>query len=806
MNVAMHPDLSNKRKTIDDLIRYIRTCTEGNPNYLLLLGAGCSITSGIRGASDLLRAWQREIYESKLGQKCSDEEYSDKKAIEYFKTFCSHWYDTRNEYASLFEQKFDLPRQRRMFIEQEVAEKHPSIGYAYLIKLIKSNFFNTIFTTNYDDLLNEAFYTFSDKRPIICAHDSAIGSITVTSNRPKIIKLHGDYLFDDIKSTLRETETLEENIKSKFIEFAKNHGLIIIGYGGNDRSVMDVLFHLLKQDDYFKNGIYWCLRKGTEIHPELRKLLLRDRVYFVEIDGFDELMAELNSYLNKDELPIATSIISDRNDKLIEELLDNPYFTKSDSEIIKRDLARIRDSKEDNLIKKILASFEVDSSSNENIETYRYKSIKKYPEKLNLNENIILLRLHEKVSVYKYTEVISDITRLINEQPGITKPLKIELRKLEAICWIRLGEESKAISCYNDLIEIDYESTKYYLNIASLTRDQANRILFIDKALKLNEYESVPYASKARSLIYLLKNLIDPNSTRPKYDEIIQTLDMGIKRDPSISNPCWQVKFSFIIDNENDKTRRDEECKKILDDLNEQDPYDIRFVQLMVDFMVKKKEKGDDIIKIIREGKSKSREKKRLNFDLLLIETLSELNNKPELRNQMNYMDQEYENEDIYLDAKARILLKKFNDLHGAIEVMKESIKLNPHQSTFKQLFKYYLYAKKYDDAKQLLDKKIGGDKRDLEREYFEYTKKYEQAYEIVKELRNEEPYNKALVIHEAYFLLKLDKLQEAHDFMKKFLDYSNFSEPYLLVNYELGNKLLRKKINDDRFRTPDLS
>ena len=73
------------------------------------------------------------------------------------------------------------------------------------------------------------------------------------------------------------------------------------------------------------------------------------------------------------------------------------------------------------------------------------------------------------------------------------------------------------------------------------------------------------------------------------------------------------------------------------------------------------------------------------------------------------------------------------------------------------------------------------------------------KAYEIIKTLRNEEPYNKTFIILEAYILLKLGKLQDAHDFMREFLMLSNFSEPVLLVNCQLGNKLMGKKINDER-------
>jgi hypothetical protein len=60
---------------------------------------------------------------------------------------------------------------------------------------------------------NEAFYQFSRERPTLCAHDSSIKGVSVNSSRPKIIKVHGDYLFDSIKSTLNETESLEINTR-----------------------------------------------------------------------------------------------------------------------------------------------------------------------------------------------------------------------------------------------------------------------------------------------------------------------------------------------------------------------------------------------------------------------------------------------------------------------------------------------------------------------------------------------------------------------------------------------------------------
>ena len=117
----------------------------------------------------------------------------------------------------------------------------------------------------------------------------------MTSNRPKIIKLHGDFLYDNIKNTLAELETLETNTKSKLAQFAQEYGLVVLGYSGRDRSVMDNLELLLRDVDNFRQGVYWCLRHEDPISSRLQSLLSRERVYLVEIDGFDQFSADLHT-------------------------------------------------------------------------------------------------------------------------------------------------------------------------------------------------------------------------------------------------------------------------------------------------------------------------------------------------------------------------------------------------------------------------------------------------------------------------------------------------------------------------------
>ena len=353
-------ELRHKEKKISDLVRFLSIRCDETPNYSLLMGAGCSITSGIKSGTQLINDWKKEIieYADDYDTSITSDEYFEKQ----------NWFDERNPYSSLFEKRYDLQRQRRAFVENEVANKNPSIGYAYLVKLIENNYFNAIFTTNFVDLLNEAFYRFSNVRPVVCAHDSAITSITVTSKRPKIIKLHGDYLFEDIKSTLRETESLEGNMKNKFIEFSKDYGLIVVGYAGNDRSIMDILSFLLKKEEFFKNGIYWCIRKGDEnISDDLKKLLWKDKVFFIQIEGFDELMAELNKRLNKGVLPIDNAILSSEHQiKLIKSLTSNEYVEKSNSKIIQEDSKRLKKMVNHNIFEDFFKHVDVKKETKQN--------------------------------------------------------------------------------------------------------------------------------------------------------------------------------------------------------------------------------------------------------------------------------------------------------------------------------------------------------------------------------------------------------------------------------------------------------
>jgi len=316
-------------RSMEHLTNLVLTRNAGISNFALLLGSGASATSGVKTATEMIGVWRSEMY-----RHCG----SSQTFANWIKK--QEWYGSDDEYAILFESLYDQPAQRRAYIEERLKNAHPSWGYVYLANLLKENIFNVVFTTNFDDLLNEACFLYSDGlRPIVCAHDSAVSGIRVAPARPKIMKLHGDFLFDNIKNTVSELSRLEENMRKKFMQFAQEYGLIIVGYGGRDRSVMDILDVLIRSDEFFSHGVYWCVRKGELPCKRLGAFLRKSRVYCTEIDGFDEFMAYIHDSTGLDLPAVIAHPISAARDRT-RLFVDIPPEIKKNP-IIARDINRV---------------------------------------------------------------------------------------------------------------------------------------------------------------------------------------------------------------------------------------------------------------------------------------------------------------------------------------------------------------------------------------------------------------------------------------------------------------------------------
>lgn len=526
-------ELQNKVRKVKDLVDYVGKTPPSHPNYSIFLGAGASIASGIKTGGNLVDEWRKETYEkdgldyyADLDKYSSEEreEEARERAVEHLNKKHGVWYNPQNEYSSLFERKFDLPIQRRRFVEDLVDKHLPSIGYLFLITLINKNYFNTIFTTNFDDLINEAFYQFSNTRPLLCAHDSAVSSISVVAKRPKIIKLHGDYLFDDIKNTIKETESLEQNIKQKFIEFTKDNGLIVVGYSGQDRSILDVINYLLQQEEYLKNGLYWCFRADDEISHEVRKILWKDKVYCVQIDGFDELFTEFCSIANVNP-SLVENPSENKRDICINKFISDFNSSENKNPWVSDFIEEISTTKSNQDLSDLIRQF--NENKNNNLSSEQLKNL------------LYIETLIKKGDTLNALELV-DENILIEEDEELLENyyiLKVRILKI-------LSKKDLAFKLIDKLIEKDSFNIKYYLWKLGFIDDIKEKISFlIDVHEKISHSKSIKNAIISMFLTFCEKYEGDLNFT---YEDCEKLINQSLAIDSSLDNDAYKYKFNFL--------------------------------------------------------------------------------------------------------------------------------------------------------------------------------------------------------------------------------------------------------------------
>jgi len=786
--------LGHKHKNINDLIRYIDTRTDDNPNYTLLLGAGCSVTSGISSGQMLIEQWKKEMFLRLSGT--SEDSYDRQKATEYLIKEQGSWYNPAREYSSLFEKMYDQPRQRRVFIEKTVQNAFPSLGYAYLLKLIEERYFNTIFTTNFDDLINEAFYQFSDTRPIICAHDSSINSITVTSKRPKIIKLHGDYLFDDIKTTLKETESLEQNIRNKFIEFCKEYGLIVLGYGGNDRSVMDVIYYLLKSEEYLKHGIYWCLRKDDYVNDELRKLLWNDGVYYVEIDGFDEFFAELHNSILTTKPPVDSNLFRNKMSNYLNSFIKNDFLQESKCEIIQKHLKNYNREQNSNYYFDALQTLHtLDMDNDEDSASNLIDS-----------EIIFLIDLEKEIKIGHYEEALKLAKNKLSEK--IKKDFEIQILLKTLQIHEDRGENDSAINVCNKLISLESKDARIELLKTNYIDDLDQELEIINEAIRKDKYNYRAYNSRARVLSKLREYTNE--ETVELREQIISTLDKSIDYNPLITNPAFLRKLRFLISESKKGEDSRSEIVELIEHAKKQNEYSWVVSRMILEYCDNFDEKdynGTSLKEIVAQNRNENYPNSQINHLLVQIDTLAYLDDNVELKGLMDSEDfkKSINNPDIIL-KQVEVTFNKYKDLHKAIDILENTRDIKSDKRILSELFDLYILDDQIEKAQLLLaDIKKKFDKESYitkETELLEAKGDYLGAIASFESLKDYDKYFKYKhTLQISYLYLRAKSWEEARSYSKKFLDDVNFDTRFQaeILNYEFASHKLGKSVDKKR-------
>ena len=286
-----------------DFDAFIRSFVQNrDTSFAFLLGAGASITSGIPSANDCIWDWKKQIF-------CSSQKsvptFIDPKS-DTCKNIIQKWLDSQgkfpplgdsNEYSFYAEKALQIEDDRVKYFEHLAQGKQPYIGYKFLCLLNKYGIVKSIWTTNFDGLVERAAHN-AFITPICINLDCADRIYrTESSNELLCISLHGDYKYSSLKNTSKELDSQHPTFVAALKRYFNDKNLIVIGYSGRDKSLMSALTEAFSEKG--SGRIYWC-GYGNEISSDVSTLLKTARnanreAFYIDTDGFDKTMLSLVS-------------------------------------------------------------------------------------------------------------------------------------------------------------------------------------------------------------------------------------------------------------------------------------------------------------------------------------------------------------------------------------------------------------------------------------------------------------------------------------------------------------------------------
>lgn len=275
--------------------------------FCWVLGSGASIQSGIPTGGALVKQWLTEMHELEDFNGLSLEEWATPKnlGIPGFELARAAAF-----YPWIYQRRFrDYKEQGYAFLENAMDHAEPSFGYSVLAQIMATTPHKVAVTTNFDNLIADALSIYTRTFPLVCGHESLTGYIRANLRRPLVAKIHRDLLLAPL-SNPDEIAKLPNEWAAALAKIFDRFTPIVIGYGGNDGSLMGFLKTLAP----IEGGIFWCHRDGSDIDPPVHEVVEKHRGRLVPIAGFDELMLQLQEKL---QLPFLLPGLQGLNDKRV---------------------------------------------------------------------------------------------------------------------------------------------------------------------------------------------------------------------------------------------------------------------------------------------------------------------------------------------------------------------------------------------------------------------------------------------------------------------------------------------------------
>ena len=257
----------------------------GRKPYVLILGAGASLSSGCSSYSELVDDFLQEYcpkdfekLNRKRGKQARDEAKQER--------FYAEW------------RRMSGPSRYSFLLEHLGGD--PSPGYEHLAWLVQHDYLRLIFSTNLDNHVQRAFAAASmapdhDYDLIVNAlgrEDYVTRRLTAQSPPVKLVKLHGTLGQEESYAWLPEEVRQFEDELAELLPGYLNKDVVILGHRMDDRD-LDIQFRA-------KGGEIWFINPGGATDTDF-KALLRVRAQSRTLEGdearFDDFLMSLRTHI-----------------------------------------------------------------------------------------------------------------------------------------------------------------------------------------------------------------------------------------------------------------------------------------------------------------------------------------------------------------------------------------------------------------------------------------------------------------------------------------------------------------------------
>lgn len=566
------------------LSQLIREANKNGERFCFILGSGASVESGIPSGNAMELQWMDCL----MGQmedrgtaamdpddtrRTAEALYAEQAIEHSFDEIEAAWRKAKSGggpipsryYFDIYKLRFHAnPRNGYSYLEKIMERCDPSLGYHTLAKLLtEDNLNNLVITTNFDSLVEDALFLYTDKKPLVVSHESLADYIEANIQRPIVAKVHRGLMYAPFNSP-ETTHELKKEWRDALSHAFNSYTPIVIGYAGGDRSLMAFLE---ESGTTMRHGVYWCFRGKPDQSrlPEenIRKFVLDKDGYFAAIDGFDALMMEIGKTMYGDAIrPGRTAErLRETNEKRIrryneqwDRLNKNPEVQvvlqpmnqaeqreeeeRQEKEIltswdyIRR--GRLAEEQEDweTAVREYTKAIELDPG---NAMAYHLrgiaygalklyeKAIKDYNKAIELNPDHSSFYNNRGVfyeDLRQYEDALKDYSKAIELDPGQAKA-----HSNRGFAYNLLGQDEKALADCDKAIELDPTYAVAYHNRGKIYCDSGQYKKAIEnfsKAIELDPGNAIFYFNRAGCYYYELN----------QYDKALADFSKAIELDP----------------------------------------------------------------------------------------------------------------------------------------------------------------------------------------------------------------------------------------------------------------------------------